>query len=170
MGKALELVQKQVDRLVKLQSEISARAAQRDLERAEAERQFETDTAKAAAQLKEFKEQLEAYAIDNRDELFPGKKKSLKFGDVEIGFRYGTPVIHIGSQPCPKDKLLGKLHDRIAETSGVEKKLFESCIVIKEDVSLPKIKELPEEQFDSLGVKLVQPETFFVKLPEPPAE
>lgn len=166
MGKALELVQKQVDRLVKLQAEIAARALQRDTERAEAEQQFERDTAKAQAQLKEFKAQLEVYAIDNRDELFPGKKKSLKLGDVEIGFRFGTPVIWIGNQQANKEKLLVKVQERIAETAGVEKKLFQSCVVVKEDVSLPKIKELPEEQFDSLGVKLVQPESFFVKFPD----
>lgn len=166
MSKALELVQKQVDRLVKLQSEIAARAAQRDLERAEAERQFEEDTARQQAQLKEFTEQLEAYAIDHRDELFEGKKKSLSFGDVKIGFRFGQPVIHIGGEAANKDKLLDRLHERIEETSGVERKLFLDCIEIKESVSLPKVKGLPADQFDSLKVKLVQEEKFFVEFPK----
>lgn len=165
MSKTLELVQKQVTRLVALQTEIAKRAAVRDRERAEAEAEFERATAQQQAQLKEFKDQLEAFALDHRDELF-GKKKSLEIGDVKIGFRFGQPVIEIGGKSADKAKLLERVDQRIAETAGVERKLYDQCVLIKRDVSLPKLKDLPAEQFDALGVKLVQVEKFYVDLPE----
>lgn len=165
---AIELVQKQVARLVRLQAEIAARAAERDRERAEAEAEFERVTAAAQQQLKEFTEQLRAFAIDHRAELFPGKKKSLEIGDVKIGFRFGTAVVYSGGSPIDKAKLLDKIDQQIAATAGVERKLFEGCVQIKRDVAMTKVKDLPEAQFDALGVKLIQPEKFFVDFPSEP--
>lgn len=165
--KALNLLQKQVERLVEIQSEILEEQAQLDRERATAQAQFDRKTQKARAKYDELVAQLEAFALDFRDEIFPKGKKSLQIGDVKLGFRFGQPVIEIGGKPADKDRLLDRLHDQISETSGAEKQLYQGCIEIKESVSLTKVKALPEAAFDRLKLRLVQQEKFFVDLPKP---
>lgn len=165
MSRALELLEERVANLVSLSKEIAKQQAECDLERANAQRRFEVKTEAQRAKYDEFVAQLEAYAINHRDELFGPKKKTIKIGDVEIGFRFGQPVIEIGGKPADKAALLVRVQTAAETSTGVERKLFEGCVVVKEDVSLPKVKELPADQFDKLGVKLVQKEKFFITIP-----
>ena len=167
MGKALELLQKQLAKYVELQQRIDAKAAERDRDRAILEADFETATLTTRTKLEELKAQLEAWAQDNRDELF-GKKKSITVGDVKIGFRFGQPVIEWknGNELRDDDQLIERIHDK-SETAGrTEKKLLEDCLIVKTTLSKTKVKDLPETLHDTLGIKVMQTEKFFVSLPK----
>ncbi len=164
-SRVLELAGKQITKLVKLHQEIAAEMAARDEEQQRIAERFEKQTAAERAAYEETVTQLEAFAIDYRDQLFEKGKKSVEISGVTLGFRFGQPVIMLGGQPADKEKLLNRLHERIEETEGIERKLYQQCIEIKEVVSLSKLKKLPEEQFDGLKVKLVQQEKFYVDVP-----
>ena len=107
-----------------------------------------------AAKDKSF-EVLQAFAVENRDELFC-KKKSVESAHGVFGFRTGTP------------KLKNLKDFTWAAVTNLCKELLPSYIRISEELAKDKLladRELPKvaEYFPKIGVQVVQEETFYVE-------
>lgn len=98
---------------------------------------------------------VQAYAVENKDELF-SKKKSVESAHGVFGFRTGTP------------KLKNLKGFTWAAVTNLCKELLPSYIRTSEELAKDKLladRELPEvaEYFPKIGVQVVQDETFFVE-------
>ena len=98
---------------------------------------------------------MQAYAVENKDELF-SKKKSVESAHGVFGFRTGTP------------KLKNLKGFTWAAVTNLCKELLPSYIRTSEELAKDKLladRELPEvvEYFPKIGVQVVQDETFFVE-------
>ncbi len=98
---------------------------------------------------------MQAYAVENKDELF-SKKKSVESAHGVFGFRTGTPK--------PKN-LKGFTW---AAVTNLCKELLPSYIRITEELNRQKLLDdrgLPKvaEYFPKIGVQVVQEESFFVE-------
>lgn len=98
---------------------------------------------------------LQAFAVENRDELFC-KKKSVESAHGVFGFRTGTP------------KLKNLKGFTWAAVTNLCKELLPSYIRISEELAKDKLladRELPKvaEYFPKIGVQVVQEETFYVE-------
>ena len=97
---------------------------------------------------------VQAYAVENKDELF-SKKKSVESAHGVFGFRTGTPK-------------LKNLKGFTWAVTNLCKELLPSYIRTSEELAKDKLladRELPEvaEYFPKIGVQVVQDETFFVE-------
>lgn len=100
-------------------------------------------------------ELIQAYALENKDELF-SKKKSVESAHGVFGFRTGTP------------KLKNLKGFTWAAVTNLCKELLPSYIRISEELAKDKLladRELPEvaEYFPKIGVQVVQDETFYIE-------
>lgn len=100
-------------------------------------------------------EVIQAYALENKDELF-SKKKSVESAHGVFGFRTGTP------------KLKNLKGFTWAAVTNLCKELLPSYIRISEELAKDKLladRELPEvaEYFPKIGVQVVQDETFYIE-------
>ena len=107
-----------------------------------------------AAKEKSF-EVLQAFAVENREELF-SKKKSVESAHGVFGFRTGTP------------KLKNLKGFTWAAVTNLVKELMPDYIRTSEELAKDKLladRELPEvaEYFPKIGVQVVQEETFYVE-------
>lgn len=98
---------------------------------------------------------IQAYAVENKDELF-SKKKSVESAHGVFGFRTGTP------------KLKNLKGFTWAAVTNLCKELLPSYIRTSEELAKDKLladRELPEvaEYFPKIGVQVVQDETFYVE-------
>lgn len=98
---------------------------------------------------------VQAYAVENKEELF-SKKKSVESAHGVFGFRTGTP------------KLKNLKGFTWAAVTNLCKELLPSYIRTSEELAKDKLladRELPEvaEYFPKIGVQVVQDETFFVE-------
>ena len=97
---------------------------------------------------------MQAYAVENKEELF-AKKKSVESAHGVFGFRTGTP------------KLKNLKGFTWAAVTNLCKELLPSYIRTSEELAKDKLladRELPEvaEYFPKIGVQVVQDETFYV--------
>ncbi len=98
---------------------------------------------------------MQAYAVENKDELF-SKKKSVESAHGVFGFRTGTP------------KLKNLKGFTWAAVTNLCKELLPSYIRTSEELAKDKLladRELPKvaKFFPKIGVQVVQDETFFVE-------
>lgn len=98
---------------------------------------------------------MQAYALENKDELFT-KKKSVESAHGVFGFRTGTP------------KLKNLKGFTWAAVTNMAKELLPSYIRTSEELAKDKLladRELPEVAafFPRIGVQVVQDETFYVE-------
>ena len=98
---------------------------------------------------------MQAYAVENKEELF-SKKKSVESAHGVFGFRTGTP------------KLKNLKGFTWAAVTNLCKELLPGYIRTSEELAKDKLladRELPEvaEYFPKIGVQVVQDETFFVE-------
>ena len=98
---------------------------------------------------------MQAYAVENKEELF-AKKKSVESAHGVFGFRTGTP------------KLKNLKGFTWAAVTNLCKELLPSYIRTSEELAKDKLladRELPEvaEYFPKIGVQVVQDETFYVE-------
>ena len=98
---------------------------------------------------------VQAYAVENKEELF-SKKKSVESAHGVFGFRTGTP------------KLKNLKGFTWAAVTNLCKELLPSYIRTSEELAKDKLladRELSEvaEYFPKIGVQVVQDETFFVE-------
>lgn len=100
-------------------------------------------------------ETIQAYALENKDELF-SKKKSMESAHGVFGFRTGTP------------KLKNLKGFTWAAVTNLAKELLPSYIRTSEELAKDKLladRELPEVlgMLPKIGVQVVQDETFYVE-------
>lgn len=98
---------------------------------------------------------MQAYALENKDELF-SKKKSVESAHGVFGFRTGTP------------KLKNLKGFTWAAVTNLVKELLPSYIRTSEELAKDKLladRDVPEvaEYFPKIGVQVVQEETFYVE-------
>ena len=98
---------------------------------------------------------MQAYAVENKEELF-ARKKSVESAHGVFGFRTGTP------------KLKNLKGFTWAAVTNLCKELLPSYIRTSEELAKDKLladRELPEvaEYFPKIGVQVVQDETFYVE-------
>lgn len=98
---------------------------------------------------------MQAYAVENKDELF-SKKKSVESAHGVFGFRTGTP------------KLKNLKGFTWAAVTNLCKELLPSYIRITEELNRQKLLDdrgLPKvaKYFPKIGVQVVQEESFFVE-------
>ncbi len=98
---------------------------------------------------------MQAYALENKEELF-SKKKSLESAHGIFGFRTGTP------------KLKNLKGFTWAAVTNLAKELMPSYIRISEELAKDKLladREQPEvaAMLPKIGVQVVQEETFYVE-------
>lgn len=98
---------------------------------------------------------MQAYALENKDELF-SKKKSVESAHGVFGFRTGTP------------KLKNLKGFTWAAVTNLVKELLPSYIRTSEELAKDKLladRDVPEVAgyFPKIGVQVVQEETFYVE-------
>lgn len=98
---------------------------------------------------------MQAYALENKDELF-SKKKSVESAHGVFGFRTGTP------------KLKNLKGFTWAAVTNLVKELLPSYIRTSEELAKDKLladRDMPEVAgyFPKIGVQVVQEETFYVE-------
>ena len=100
------------------------------------------------------------YAEARRESLLPADGKTVRFGNVEMGWRTGQPKL----EPC--DDLSWE------EVTAMIKKKLPHCIRVKEELNKVLVKQLvaiPGKEaklINACGLQLVQEEAFFLNVKE----
>jgi phage host-nuclease inhibitor protein Gam len=119
------------------------------------------DQLKAAAQLqqeplnasrKRLEEALAVFAIQRKDELFSGRKRSLELVFGVIGFRKATSLRLMAKHTWAQ--VLGRLQD-LNLVRGIRTKL---------EVDKDELRTWPDERLEALGVRLDCADEFYLEL------
>ena len=126
-----------------------------DIEMTHIRKKYADQLAELDAKKSEAFELMQAYALENKDELF-SKKKSVESAHGVFGFRTGTP------------KLKNLKGFTWAAVTNLVKELLPSYIRTSEELAKDKLladRDVPEVAgyFPKIGVQVVQEETFYVE-------
>jgi phage host-nuclease inhibitor protein Gam len=115
---------------------------------------FESDLANLIAAQNDSKDTLEAYVQANQEEML-GNARSTDFAGLKIGYRKATAkLITIGKRTW----------DKVLETIMGDEEWKREYVKVKEEIDKTALKKADAEVLKALGVKVDQPDDFFVKL------
>ncbi len=139
-------------------SHIKALEAEEELQMLELRKAFEEKSRYLIEQRQTAIEKLEAFGLQNRDELF-SEKRSMELMHGVIGFRTGTPKV---SKPRATtwNKVIEALSENRSEFLRTKKE------VDKDKILANRTNEELMSQLNQLGIQVVQEETFFISLKE----
>ena len=139
-------------------SHIKALEAEEELQMLALRKAFEEKSRDLIEQRQTAIEKLEAFGLQNRDELF-SEKRSMELMHGVIGFRTGTPKV---SKPRATtwNKVIEALSENQSEFLRTKKE------VDKDKILANRTNQELMSQLNQLGIQVVQEETFFISLKE----
>lgn len=163
-GKEAEVLEvEQMDIAEALMTADNYRKATLDIERINAEIQNkqaqiaskrELELANLKAIQSECKAQLEAYVLENKDDLL-GDSRSSKFAGITIGFRKATAKL----------KTVGKATwDTVLTKLKANSDWKDDFVKSKEECDKTALKQADKATLKKLGLTIEQPDNFFVKV------
>jgi phage host-nuclease inhibitor protein Gam len=142
-----------VDQIATLQTRLRLLAAKRDKQIQRVQDEYQPEISGAEEQMQSLLAQVERYAEQHREELFPGKEKSADTELASYGFRIHPPAL----------KTLNRKWTWDAVTEAVKRSFGGRFIKTEEKLVKDSLKaELSEEQLATVGLRLESPETFGV--------
>ncbi|MEL5894145.1 host-nuclease inhibitor Gam family protein [Bacteroides sp. GD17] len=126
-----------------------------DIEVTRIREKYASQLAEQSAKKEEAFAKIQAYALENKDELF-SKKKSVESAHGVFGFRTGTPALKTMKGLTWKAVLMlvkDKLPSYVRVTEEVDK---QSLLAARDNEDVASL-------FPQIGVQVVQEETFFIE-------
>ena len=139
-------------------SHIKALEAEEELQMLELRKAFEEKSRSLIEQRQTAIEKLEAFGLQNRDELF-SQKRSLELMHGVIGFRTGTPKVS-----KPRALTWNKVIEALSEKQSAF--LRTKLEVDKDKILAHRMDEDLMTELNEIGIQVVQEETFFITLKE----
>ena len=120
--------------------------------------EYESDIELLKAKRELYFAQIKAYAVSNRDILMPDKAKSVETVYGKIGFRISPPSLKLASG-VKWDMVVERLKEQ-----GLDEYVRTVEETNKEKLLADREKEEVRDKFGDLGIKVDQPEKFYIEL------